>query len=212
MSRRLLPFVVLSAIAALALAAVLLGSGKGSDSLPAHRQSPKLDRAAATKAWRHLTHLGLDGLRRADLGPWPFSHVVESADPMPYGARRQARFVLGEPYSLDLRFAQARQGSAPDHRAFWIVRGRGAICLFRSSGTASACTTLARAYREGITLYSYRLGKSRTSRPTSFSALGIVPDGTEQVHVAIGHRRVLVPVVDNAFFVEASKPITPSRQ
>jgi hypothetical protein len=106
-----------------------------------------------------------------------------------------------------LRFDEARYGRAPTGVGLWVVSGRGVTCMFRAVGIASTCSTTVDAYRYGVLLQSYKVGSAPSARPTHFVALGIAPDGAKTVSVKSGERSRSIPIIDNAFRVQAEAQI-----
>lgn len=175
------------------------------NSRPVEAEHP-VDRVA--QAWREMVRAGL---RREGIeGPpqrWPFSALEPAIGGMPPQLRAEAREVLGSPAPMRLRFDEARYGRAPTGVGLWMVPGRGVTCMFRAVSIASTCIATVDAYRYGMLLQTYKVGKAPGIRPSHFVVLGVAPDGAKTVSVKFGERTRTVPIVDNAFRVQAEAQI-----
>lgn len=158
---------------------------------------------ATPPEWEQLVSKGRREAQAVELDRWPFAEV-KKGPVMPRALREEAKEMLRESEQLDLRFEDVRFAEAPNRMDIWVVPGDRIICMFRAVRMAGACSTTTQAYRHGMVLQTYR---HRNGRPTSFEALGIVPDGIVKVPAKIGRRWTKLNVVANTFFVESQKPI-----
>jgi hypothetical protein len=159
------------------------------------------------RTWETLVARGRREAPPAHRQHWPFAKIVAASGGMPEALRAEAEEALGDGGRLGLRFGQARYGATPGGVGLWVVPGDGVTCMFRSPSIAAACRTTAQAYRNGIVLQTYKLGKSHHGRPKSFAALGIAPDGLRFMALEIGKRRTSIPLHGNVYLVESRSPI-----
>jgi hypothetical protein len=178
--------------------ALLIRNGESQPPITSHR--------GIAGSWKELSE---KGIREASIlrdQPWPFASIVAVPGGLPSQLRKQAEEVLMEPKPLRLRFGDARRVTALHSAGFWVVPGAGVICMFRAVKMAAACSGKRDVYRHGLLLELYKLDRPG-GKPTAFTAFGLVPDGVASVVARIGRRRDTIPVVGNAYEIEASKPI-----
>lgn len=159
------------------------------------------------RAWNQLARVGQREVRSIYLRQWPFAAVVQAPEGMPFSVQKKARGVLGGGRPLGLDFNAAKYVTTQNDIRLWVVLGKGVACMFRELHMAASCTTRAQAFRHGIVLQTYQLNKVG-GEPTTFTAIGIAPDGVRAISMRVGDRRMKVPVVNNTYWAEASKPIS----
>jgi hypothetical protein len=174
---------------------------------PAKPAINEKQKARANRAWAKVVETGHREAQSLDLRRWPFHELKPEPGGVPEALRRLAKEVLGEPEDLGLSFAAARRAVTSGHISLWVVPGRGVLCMFRHPDMAVSCRPVSKAYRQGIALQIYKLGKAKSGPPESFMAIGVVPDGISGVRMRLGNRRTTAPVVANTFQVEARRPI-----
>lgn len=159
------------------------------------------------RAWKRLVRVGQREGRSGYLPQWPFTAVVPAPGGMPFSLQKKARTVLGGGGPLGLDFSSAKYVTTQNHLRLWVVLGKGVACMFRQLHLAASCTTRSQAFRHGIVLQIYKLNRVG-GEPTTFTAIGIAPDGVQAISMRAGDRRMKVPVVNNTYWAEASKPIS----
>lgn len=124
---------------------------------------------------------------------------------MPARLRASVAEVLGEPQALHLEFDRARVVTTAPGNRLWVVPGRGVICTFKTGPVAAACATRGQAIQHGLVLGTYAIAE-QTHQPTSYLALGLVPNGVTSVEVRIGNALKRIVVEHNVFGIESDGP------
>lgn len=90
-----------------------------------------------------------------------------------------------------------------------MVRGKRLTCIFEAVKAASSCAPDAAVVKQGLQLVvGLEAVRSRRELPSRFLAIGIEPDNVSAVRLEpIGAARRAVPVIHNAFSLEAVSPI-----
>jgi hypothetical protein len=158
------------------------------------------------RSWQELSEKGSAEALHPHSRSWPFAAIRAPRGGMPQQLRAETRGVLIAPGNLHLAFAKARYVTAPDDTGLWAVPGAGVLCLVRAVKVAASCAGELAAYREGLLLETYKTAVPG-GRPTSFTALGIVPNGVRFVHARISGVQRRIPVVHNAYALTASVPV-----
>jgi hypothetical protein len=176
--------------AALALA-VGLWFVDGSDSRRHARAATR--QTSSSNVWAQIAKAARQESRSADLRRWPFAEITRPLHGMPDLLKREAKEALAGPQSASLLFDSARFAITPTGGGLWVVSGRDVVCVLRAMTAAVACNTVAHVYRHGLVLEVYKRDKA-SGPPTSFTALGIMPDGVRSITAEVGRRQRRIKV------------------
>jgi hypothetical protein len=199
---------------ALILVAVvwLLTRHEGGTHPPSQASGNETD--AEAQVWRAMSDHGLR-MGREGAGPvprWPFSAAQAVPGGVPPRVRRGVQRTIDQTGSPALRYSAGRRVRTASGEVVWLVPGRGVLCMFRETRPAFACRPATTAYRRGITLELYRTTQASSHRPTRFTVIGVAPDGVRTISARVGNRPLIIPVHNNTFDAQASRPIDLGRR
>jgi hypothetical protein len=124
--------------------------------------------------------------------------------PPPLHSHLEQLFHRGTRFQFEPSLVQ--RARTPDGVA-WAFLGDDAVCLAQSGYGSVACTRVAQASIEGVSLGVFTPPSKHVPRPQDFLMLGLVPDQIQQAVVTIGKRRRTIPVRNNLFSASGESPI-----
>jgi hypothetical protein len=179
--------------------------------------------AAATSWLLHPSGEGAgDGkaAREGPTGPATVA-VIENTEPRqlaafvvlrspPEGMPAELREILRHPV-FGVNFALAQRLPVPLRRRYWIVPGRGTICLIARTAKGMAaeltCSSTAQILQEG--LVATTLAQPLHSRaPAPRLIVGMAPDGESEASIRTG-RETVTAEIDNGVFVVHDRAADP---
>lgn len=89
----------------------------------------------------------------------------------------------------------------------WVFLDGTAVCLAEDTNGSVACSSLAQAESEGVSLGVFSPPSKQVPKPHDFLLMGLAPDGVDRVAITIRYRHQVIDVQNNIYSASADRPI-----